>query len=296
MLPELPATATATADGYDHGLAAGANGGAGGDIRAQDWSAVKLLEEYDPADLASVSRPHAYVADYVVQVDLSVSVSDEMQRYEERVRKRNLAENDPPMFFAPDKKTAKSSRSGGGGGGSSSGGGGWFEKLRDQLQRGEDIRWYVVVNGDEVRDWPDDPYPYYPIKTTTALPASYQQQQPQYDTESPTIVSRPPTTSTSAKQAQHHAQYMHQQQIFEGKDRGQMQVPLVPGIVGRGGGPAVPEKDLPVPRLRQKISYAGGGVGTEIRFKTPSKSGGEERRMFGRSHHKGSEAEGRSPT
>ena len=273
-------------------------------MRAQDWSAVKLLEEYDPADLGSVSRPHAYVADYVVQVDLSVSVSDEMQRYEERVRSRkrnNFAEDvdDPPMFFAPppDKKTktAKSSRSGGGGGTSN---GGWFEKLRDQLQRGEDIRWYVVVNGDEVRDWPDEPNP-YPNKTTAALPTSYQQQQPQYhdtsNTGSPTIVSRPPTTSTSAKQAQHHAQYMHQQQIYEGKDRGQMQVPLVPfpGLAGRGGGPAVPEKDLPVPtRLRQKMSYDGGGGSGLRRPKTPSKSGGGLRRLFGRSHHKGAEAEG----
>lgn len=28
---------------------------------------------------------------------------------------------------------------------------GWLEKLRDQLQRGESIRWYVVVCGDEER-------------------------------------------------------------------------------------------------------------------------------------------------
>jgi exonuclease III len=31
---------------------------------------------------------------------------------------------------------------------------GWFEKLRDQLQKGADIGWYVVVCGDEERAAP----------------------------------------------------------------------------------------------------------------------------------------------
>lgn len=73
-------------------------------------SVVKLLEEYDPEDLASQSRPYAHVADYVVQVYLSMNVVDERARYESRVEKMKDV---------------------------------WFENLRDQLQNGEEIRWYV---------------------------------------------------------------------------------------------------------------------------------------------------------
>ncbi|KAK2070281.1 hypothetical protein P8C59_004790 [Phyllachora maydis] len=67
------------------------------DMRAQDWSVVKLLEEYDPLNLDEVSRPYAYVADYLVRVDLSVSIVEEMQRYEERVR----ADRDTPAMTGP---------------------------------------------------------------------------------------------------------------------------------------------------------------------------------------------------
>ncbi|KAK0751078.1 hypothetical protein B0T18DRAFT_288696, partial [Schizothecium vesticola] len=114
------------------------------DFGAQDWSVVKVLEEYDPQNLTEVSRPYAYVADYVVRVDLSVSIAEEMHRYEERAR----GDRDPPMLGHASDETGRkkgNKRTG------------WFEKLRDQLQRGEDIRWYIVVNGDEVRDWPDEP-------------------------------------------------------------------------------------------------------------------------------------------
>ena len=69
---------------------------------------------------------------------------------------------------------------------------GWFEKMRDQLQRGEEIRWYVVVNGDEVRDWPDEP-----------------ERRPEMSKR------RMPTK----EQKQHHAQYTLQQQIFKEGDR-----------------------------------------------------------------------------
>ncbi|KAH8889651.1 hypothetical protein GQ53DRAFT_605577, partial [Thozetella sp. PMI_491] len=119
-------------------------GGDGDDVRAQDWSVVKLLEEYDPMNLDEVSRPYAYVADYVVRVDLSVGIVEEIQRYEERLR----ADRDPPMTASASDETGRKK---------STKKPGWFEKLRDQLQRGEEIRWYVVVNGDEVRDWPDEP-------------------------------------------------------------------------------------------------------------------------------------------
>ncbi|KAK0715861.1 hypothetical protein B0H67DRAFT_452420, partial [Lasiosphaeris hirsuta] len=115
------------------------------DFKAQDWSVVKVLEEYDPLNLEEVSRPYAYVADYVVRVDLSVSIAEEMRRYEEQAR----ADHNPPMTGHASDET--------GGRRKTNKRPGWFEKLRDQLQRGEEIRWYVVVNGDEVRDWPNEP-------------------------------------------------------------------------------------------------------------------------------------------
>ncbi|KAH6971941.1 hypothetical protein EDB80DRAFT_659664 [Ilyonectria destructans] len=90
------------------------------DVLMNSRSVVKLLEEYDPEDLASQSRPYAHVADYVVQVYLSMNVVDERARYESRVEKMKDV---------------------------------WFENLRDQLQNGEEIRWYyVVVCEDEARD------------------------------------------------------------------------------------------------------------------------------------------------
>ncbi|KAK1759467.1 hypothetical protein QBC47DRAFT_107688 [Echria macrotheca] len=205
------------------------------DFRAQDWSVIKVLEEYDPLNLSEVSRPYAYVADYAIRVDLSVSIAEEMQRYEERVK----ADRDPPMMGHGSDETGRkkgNKRTG------------WFEKLRDQLQRGEDIRWYVVVNGDEVRDWPDEP-----------------ERRQEAD-------KRP--TATNA-QRQHHAQYTHQQHIFEGKDDRHRKEPQVqsrpPRVAGR---PVVPEKDLPAVRPQMSMDMGKG------RPKTPK---GGLRRLFGRS-------------
>ena len=103
-----------------------------------------------------MSRPHAYVADCVVRVKLGVAVMDEMARYEERLRAGWAAmgtggSSSHHHYYGDEGPTTtrsskKSSGSGGGGGG-----GGWLERLRDQLQRGADIRWYVVVCGDEDR-------------------------------------------------------------------------------------------------------------------------------------------------
>ncbi|PNY28599.1 Uncharacterized protein TCAP_01477 [Tolypocladium capitatum] len=92
-------------------------------VLANEWSPVKLLEEYDLEETASAARPYAYVADYAVRVDLSADVADEMAKYEAMATRR---------------------------------GGGWFEKLRDQLQAGAAIRWYVVVCADEERAAPDE--------------------------------------------------------------------------------------------------------------------------------------------
>ncbi|KAL1839327.1 hypothetical protein VTK73DRAFT_4069 [Phialemonium thermophilum] len=121
---------------------------AGDVIRAQDWSAVKLLEEYDPTDLTDVSRPYVYVADHVVRVDLSASVADEIRKYEQKVQ----ANRDHPPVVGP--LGIDTGGGGGGGGGKkktkkSAQEAGWFEKLRDQLQEGEELKWYVVVNNDE---------------------------------------------------------------------------------------------------------------------------------------------------
>ncbi|KAK3323962.1 hypothetical protein B0T19DRAFT_218555 [Cercophora scortea] len=214
------------------------NGNGGGeDFRAQDWSVIKVLEEYDPLNLDEVSRPYAYVADYAVQIDLSVSIAEEIRRYEER----NRADRDPPMTGQASDETGRKKNSKKPG---------WFEKLRDQLQRGEDIRWYVVVNGDEIRDWPGE-----------------------------RVESPPPTPA----QMQQHAQYQLQQQAFKEADRERRRKDAeATGIVRSDRSslmkPAQAEKEMPA--LRPKMSVGEGGGGQEKR-KTSSKGGGF-RRLFGR--------------
>ncbi|VUC22102.1 unnamed protein product [Clonostachys rosea] len=82
-----------------------------------EWSAVKLLEEYAPRESLEHCRPHAYVADYAVRVELSAGVTEEITRYERIAQER--------------------------------GDNSWFEQLRDALEKDEEIGWFVVVNGDE---------------------------------------------------------------------------------------------------------------------------------------------------
>ncbi|OTA59183.1 hypothetical protein K449DRAFT_397478 [Hypoxylon sp. EC38] len=105
-----------------------------------DWSVVKFLEEFDPTDLSVVSGPWAYVADYVVRIDTSVSVAEEISRYEARMK----TESYKPMSGSSDEEGRKINTFG-------NKKAGWLEQLRDQLQRTESIRWYVVVCGDEER-------------------------------------------------------------------------------------------------------------------------------------------------
>lgn len=224
-----------------HGLPAGED-----ELKAQDWSVVKLLEEYDPMRLDEVSRPYAYVADYAVRIDLSASVFDEIARYEERVR----ADRDPPITGPCDegapgsqqskKKGGKKAQQGGGSGT------GWFERLRDQLQRGEEIRWYVVVNGDEVRDWPDEP------EGKAARAAAAERPKP------------------SRAQQEHHSQYMLQQQIFEDIDKNGKKFPIR----------SDKEKWEQIPKGPPAPVPSADGQG--LRPKTPSKGG--FRRLFGRSN------------
>lgn len=117
-------------------------------VLAQGWSPVKLLEEYDPANTAEVSGPHAYVADYVTRVTDSVSIVEEIQRYESRVRHSARPPVTGPSsdeMLDKERDTTKL--------GSAAG---WLEQLRDELQRDEQIRWYVVVCGDEERTYPAD--------------------------------------------------------------------------------------------------------------------------------------------
>lgn len=142
-----------------------------------EWSAVKLLEQFDTTDLRSASQPWAYVADYMLEVKLGVSVAEEMAAYEERAR-REAEEVDvgvgagagagagatktgadagpgpgPHDVETGDRKAHRLSR-------------GlsrsdlrrkerrlnWLEKLRDSLQKEESVGWHVVVCGDEERE------------------------------------------------------------------------------------------------------------------------------------------------
>lgn len=126
---------------------AGADDDADADpVLSQSWAPVRLLEEHDPANLDEVSRPYAYVADYARRIDASCSIVEEIQRYEARVRRSRA-----PAVTGPSSDEMLCKRRDGSGKGP---GGGWFEQLRDQLQKDEEIRWYVVVNGDEERAWP----------------------------------------------------------------------------------------------------------------------------------------------
>ncbi|KAK3294914.1 uncharacterized protein B0H64DRAFT_197949 [Chaetomium fimeti] len=203
------------------------------DFSAQSWSAIKLLEEYDPNDLTAVSRPYAYVADYAVRIDLSCSIIDEIAKYEQK-----QLQSAHPAVSIPSGDTPPQSQ-------------GWFEGLRDELQHGEEIRWYVVVNNDEVRDWADEGsestsssgppergYQHQPDQTyQPSHQQQQQQQQPsqhqsQYQSQQQPPPGRP---IPSREQRQHHAQYIHQQHIFEGSDQEKDQVPEKAQKIGSNG-------------------------------------------------------------
>jgi hypothetical protein len=121
-----------------------------------DWSAVKLLEQYDPTDMYSVSQPFAYVADHIVEVTLGASLAEEISKYEAKMRSEEMPDSpvsaDPQDLGMPN---GGENPAGSGMNGTSSarktGHPGWLEKLRDGLQKGCDIGWFVVVCGDEER-------------------------------------------------------------------------------------------------------------------------------------------------
>jgi hypothetical protein len=110
-----------------------------------DWSAVKLLEQYDPTDMRIVSQPYAYVADYMIEVSLGVSITEEMAKYETKMKAEDwpLTPGTPGAPGMGRRDLRRKGRRIG-----------WFEKLRDQLQKEEEIGWHVVVCGDEEREKP----------------------------------------------------------------------------------------------------------------------------------------------
>ncbi|KAI1876839.1 uncharacterized protein JN550_000911 [Neoarthrinium moseri] len=116
-----------------------------GDVAFNDWSPIKMLEEYDPLNESVMSGPWAYMADYVVRIDNSISPMEEMLRYEERIKADKLRAMSGPSDETGRKVNTIGSKKAG-----------WLEKLRDKLQREEDIRWYVVVCGDEERRYSED--------------------------------------------------------------------------------------------------------------------------------------------
>jgi hypothetical protein len=129
--------------------------------RFNDWSVVKLLEQYDPEDESNPSQPYAYVADHIIPVKLSLDVGAEMAAYEQKQR----AEAQP--LLSPATATPQSTTPSNGTSATTPTGLserelkrksrrlGWFEKLRDQLAKTEPIGWYIVVCGDEERTVPD---------------------------------------------------------------------------------------------------------------------------------------------
>lgn len=102
---------------------------------AERHASLSLLEEYDPADLEMLSAPYAYVADHVVRIDLSAGVAGEMAAYEARMKESGSMSGGASDELGRKKGTK-----------------GWFERLRAELEAEEEIRWYVVVCGDEERD------------------------------------------------------------------------------------------------------------------------------------------------
>ncbi|KAM3077082.1 hypothetical protein ACMFMF_004998 [Clarireedia jacksonii] len=107
-----------------------------------EWSVVKLVEQYNPDDLNTKSQPWAYVADHMVEVTLGVSITEEMKRYEDKLRAEEKIDGPENGCISAREARRKSRRVG------------WFEKLREGLQSDEPAGWHVVCCGDEERWFP----------------------------------------------------------------------------------------------------------------------------------------------
>jgi hypothetical protein len=81
---------------------------------------LRFVEQYDPADMSTLSQPYAFVADKVEVCQLSLDLSEVMGR--------GVATE------------------------------GWeaLLELRDQIAPGEKVSWWVVYNGDEKREFNDE--------------------------------------------------------------------------------------------------------------------------------------------
>ncbi|KAH8718592.1 hypothetical protein HC256_003224 [Beauveria bassiana] len=179
------------------------------------WSPVKLLEEYDPDETVSPTRPYAYVADHVVRVDLGADVLAEMAAY----NKANKAGQNA-----------------------------WFSTLRDNVQNGADIGWYVVVCGDTVREYPDD-------ETETA--SELGRVQPQQG-----VTQRPATMATTMQPVQRGSLTTNSStrpsqdlpKASAGQDYSHIKPPPIPDDDnGRECGPGMTRR----PSLRHRLSKAG---------------------------------------
>lgn len=107
------------------------------------WSSIKMLEEYDPSNELIMNGPWAYLSDYAVRIDTSVSIVEEMGKYENNMKAEKFKAMSGPSDETGQKIKSLGNRNAG-----------WLEKLRDQLQREELIKWYVVICGDEERSFP----------------------------------------------------------------------------------------------------------------------------------------------
>lgn len=108
--------------------------------RFNQWSVVKLLEQYDPEDLKTLSQPWAYVSDYMIEVGLGVSISEEMKKYEDKIREEEEVPGDAEHLGISARDIRRKSKRAG-----------WFDRLREKLETGEQMGWFVVVCGDEER-------------------------------------------------------------------------------------------------------------------------------------------------
>lgn len=124
------------------------------EIPFNEWSAVKLVEQYDPEDQETVSQPYAYVADYVINVKLCASITEEIAKHQAKQEAEQAAisgttspvdgntdgTRSPAGSLEQERRTKRFN---------------WIEKLKGGLQPDAEVGWFVVVCGDEERAVPE---------------------------------------------------------------------------------------------------------------------------------------------
>lgn len=222
---------------------------------------MKLLEEYDPNNLEEVSRPYAYVADYVQRVDSSCNVLEQIGKYEQQMRSKAglvVTEEYSHRSLNGEQETARLGD-----------GTGWLEQLRDQLQRDEEVKWYVVVNGDEERAWSADGTG---PRLETAKNGTQTVQQPQYTKQQSAFENPDRDIETRRQQLRKELGYEENNMERLVERRPEMKPE---------GKPEVPETEPPkLPPLTTNVPMLPSG---SSRPKTPKTPGKAFRRFFGRS-------------